>query len=59
MNSSATPGRYVGSADNENDEEEFEIKFKRLKAELEGQFAESARLEQAIRDNLRGIGDVN
>jgi len=58
-NYALTPGRYVGSADNEDDEEEFEIKFKRLKAELERQFAESARLEQAIQDNLREISDVN
>jgi len=58
-NYALTPGRYVGSADNDDGEEEFEIKFKRLKVELEGQFAESAQLEQAIRDNLREIGNVN
>jgi len=28
----------------------------RLVAELNGQFAESARLEKAIRANLRGLG---
>jgi type I restriction enzyme M protein len=54
-NYALTPGRYVGSADNDDDEEEFEIKFKRLKAELEEQFAESARLEQAIRKNLQTL----
>jgi type I restriction enzyme M protein len=30
--------------------------MKRLTAELEGQFAESAKLEQAIRKNLKGLG---
>ncbi len=30
--------------------------MKRLVAELHAQFAESARLEEAIRNNLKGLG---
>jgi type I restriction enzyme M protein len=51
-----TPGRYVGAADVEDDGEPFEEKMARLVAELNGQFTESARLEQAIRANLAGLG---
>lgn len=51
-----TPGRYVGAADVEDDGEPFEEKMARLVAELNGQFAESARLEQAIRTNLAELG---
>lgn len=48
-----TPGRYVGAAPAEGDGEPFEEKMARLTAELETQFAESARLERQIRENLR------
>lgn len=51
-----TPGRYVGAADIEDDGEPFEEKMARLVEELQGQFAESARLESMIRDNLRRLG---
>lgn len=51
-----TPGRYVGAEDIENDDEPFDEKMKRLTAKLEEQFAESARLEKAIRENLKGLG---
>ena len=51
-----TPGRYVGAEEVEEDSEPFEEKMPRLVTELEAQFAESARLEQAIRANLRGLG---
>ncbi len=51
-----TPGRYVGAEDVEDDGEPFEEKMGRLVAELNGQFAESAKLEQAIRSNLSGLG---
>ena len=51
-----TPGRYVGAADVEDDGEPFAEKMARLVATLEGQFAESARLEETIRANLRGLG---
>jgi type I restriction enzyme M protein len=51
-----TPGRYVGAEEIEDGGEPFEEKMTRLVAELNGQFAESARLEKAIRANLRGLG---
>ncbi len=47
-----TPGRYVGAAEAEEDGEPFEEKMKRLTATLEAQFAESAKLEKQIRENL-------
>ncbi|MBE2269347.1 MAG: N-6 DNA methylase, partial [Anaerolinea sp.] len=51
-----TPGRYVGAADMEGDGEPFEEKLARLTATLNEQFAESARLEQVIRENLARLG---
>jgi len=50
-----TPGRYVGAAAEEEDDEPFAEKLKRLTATLEDQFAESARLEGVIRANLRRL----
>jgi type I restriction enzyme M protein len=50
-----TPGRYVGAAEVEDDGEPFAEKMQRLTATLEAQFAESAKLEQAIRENLRRL----
>jgi type I restriction enzyme M protein len=51
-----TPGRYVGVEEVEDDGDPFEEKMPRLVAELHAQFAESAKLEQAIKANLRGLG---
>lgn len=51
-----TPGRYVGAEEVVGDGEPFEEKMARLVAELDGQFAESAKLEQAIKANMRGLG---
>jgi len=51
-----TPGRYVGAEEVEDDGEPFEEKMPRLVAELNAQFAASAKLEQAIQANLRGLG---
>jgi len=51
-----TPGRYVGAEEVEDDGEPFEEKMPRLIAELNAQFAESARLEASIRANLKGLG---
>ncbi len=51
-----TPGRYVGAEEVEDDGDPFEEKMPRLAAELHAQFAESAKLEQAIKANLRGLG---
>ncbi len=51
-----TPGRYVGAEEVEDDGESFSEKMPRLVAELHAQFAESAKLEQAIKANLSGLG---
>jgi type I restriction enzyme M protein len=53
-----TPGRYVGAEEVEDDGEPFANKLQRLTSQLEAQFAESAKLEAAIRANLRGLGGV-
>jgi type I restriction enzyme M protein len=50
-----TPGRYVGAEEIEDDGEPFEEKMRRLTAKLEEQFAESAKLENVIKTNLRGL----
>jgi type I restriction enzyme M protein len=51
-----TPGRYVGAEEVEDDGDPFEEKMPRLVAERHAQFAESAKLEQVIKANLRGLG---
>jgi len=51
-----TPGRYVGAEEVEDDGEPFAEKMARLTEKLAEQFTESARLEVAIKDNLRGLG---
>jgi type I restriction enzyme M protein len=51
-----TPGRYVVAAEVEDDGEPFEEKMKRLTGQLAEQFSESAKLEKAIRSNLKGLG---
>jgi type I restriction enzyme M protein len=51
-----TPGRYVGAEEAEDDGDPFEEKMPRLVAELQAQFAESAKLENVIKSNLIGLG---
>jgi type I restriction enzyme M protein len=51
-----TSGRYVGAEEMEDDGEPFNEKMERLVEKLGQQFAESARLEKAIRANLKGLG---
>jgi type I restriction enzyme M protein len=46
----------VGAAVHEDDGEPFDQKMARLTATLSEPFAESARLEAAIRHNLVGLG---
>ncbi len=53
-----TPGRYVGAEEIEDDGEPFEEKMTHLAAELNGQFAESAKLEKQIKQNLANLGYV-
>jgi type I restriction enzyme M protein len=54
-----TPGRYVGTAEEmeADDGEPFPDKMARLTKELEERFADSAKLEAAIRAGLRTIGN--
>lgn len=51
-----TPGRYVGTAESEEDDEPFADKMTRLTATLAEQLAESAKLEEEIKKNLKGLG---
>lgn len=50
-----TPGRYMGAADMEEDDEPFESKLNRLRRTLFDQFDESQRLEARIREQLAGV----
>lgn len=51
-----TPGRYVGTAEQEDDGIPFAEKMEKLTACLAEQFKQSAELEQKIKMNLMGLG---
>jgi type I restriction enzyme M protein len=51
-----TPGRYVGAAPQEEDDEPFAEKMQRLVAQLRQQQAEAAKLDVAIAKNLEELG---
>jgi type I restriction enzyme M protein len=51
-----TPGRYVGAAALEDDGIPFETKMQDLTSTLFSQMRESAKLDEAIRQNLKGLG---
>ncbi|MEZ0186745.1 MAG: N-6 DNA methylase [Candidatus Reddybacter sp.] len=51
-----TPGRYVGTAAEEEDAEPFSEKVARLTGQLKKQLEESDRLDAEIRKNLAGFG---
>ena len=51
-----TPGRYVGAEAQEEDQEPFEDKMKRLTAQLREQQVEAGNLDKAIKANLKGLG---
>jgi type I restriction enzyme M protein len=51
-----TPGRYVGAEDVADDGGPFEEKMQKLVNELNAQLVESAKLEQVIKANLKGLG---
>lgn len=51
-----TPGRYVGTEEEEDDGIDFTEKMKALTTQLEEQFKQSAELEVQIRENLKSIG---
>jgi type I restriction enzyme M protein len=50
-----TPGRYVG-IEEEEDDEAFEEKMKRLTSELAQQMEEEKKLDEEIKNNLEEIG---
>ena len=50
-----TPGRYVGTEAQEEDDETFKEKMKKLTTEFKDQFAQSAKLEIDIKKNLENI----
>jgi type I restriction enzyme M protein len=50
-----TPGRYVGTEELEDDGVPITEKLASFTATLEAQFAEGAKLEQQIRDNLKRL----
>lgn len=51
-----TPGRYVGAAEEEQEDEPFEGKMRRLTSILENQFREASRLQKIISGNLGDLG---
>jgi type I restriction enzyme M protein len=51
-----TPGRYVGMAAADKDDEPFEERIARLTATLRDQMADGAQLDEHIRKALSGIG---
>lgn len=51
-----TPGRYVGLPEEEEDDEPFDEKMDRLTGELSELFKEGDRLQDEVREQLRGIG---
>lgn len=50
-----TPGRYVGTEEQQDDGIPFEEKMELLTEELSKQFEESHKLEEEIKKNLKGI----
>ena len=51
-----TPGRYVGTEGEEEDDEEFQEKMQKLISELKQQMEEGSRLDEEIKKNLERIG---
>ena len=54
-----TPGRYVGTEEQEDDGELFTEKYPRLLAELEEYFSEGDRLTATVRERLQGVRNGN
>jgi len=50
-----TPGRYVGAAEVDEDDEPFEEKMARLMEDLEAQFEEGNKLENIIRRKIKNL----
>jgi type I restriction enzyme M protein len=51
-----TPGRYVGAEEEEEDEEVFDEKMKKLTGELEKLMETGQTLDEKIKENLKKIG---
>ena len=51
-----TPGRYVGSEEVEDNDEDFATKMQQLTEKLGEQMAKGAELDQLIRQKLGGLG---
>jgi type I restriction enzyme M protein len=51
-----TPGRYVGSEEVDDDDEDFATKMRQLTEKLGEQMAKGAELDQVIRQRLGGLG---
>jgi type I restriction enzyme M protein len=51
-----TPGRYVGAEAQDEDDEAFDEKMRRLTAQLAEQMARGAELDAVIREKLKGLG---
>jgi type I restriction enzyme M protein len=51
-----TPGRYVGTEEEEEDAEQFEEKMQKLVSELKQEMEEGAKLDEEIKKNLERIG---
>jgi type I restriction enzyme M protein len=51
-----TPGRYVGSEAQDEDDEAFDEKMRRLTKRLGEQMARGAELDAVIREKLKGLG---
>jgi type I restriction enzyme M protein len=51
-----TPGRYVGAQAQDEDDEAFDEKMRRLTAQLAEQMARGTELDAVIREKLKGLG---
>lgn len=54
-----TPGRFVGAAEAEADDEPFDQKMNRLSALWRHQVSKARELDEAIEKNLKGLGHVD
>src|SRR5439155_8068563 len=56
-NYALTPGRYVGASDDGGEDELFEERFPKFRAELMGHLSEADQLSVEIRESLSLIGN--
>lgn len=53
-----TPGRYVGIADKEEDDEPFEVKMEKLTSDLAVMFEDTIKMQEEIKIQLSKIGFI-